>query len=114
MLSELLTRPVTISTPAGAGTNDAYGNENEAADTVTTVCELQQRQRTEDGETGVATGDWLLFLPAGTVLKSSSTVTVDGVTYEVVGDPWPVWDPFQQDPSHIEATLRRTAGADTA
>jgi hypothetical protein len=112
-ISGLLTRPVTIQRRSAGGSTDDYGNPTSTTETVSTIGELQQRVRDEPGGQGeVSRTDWLLVLPAGTPLDTSDTVTVDGRVFEVIGDPWPVRNPRTGQTSHVEATLRRVAGAD--
>ena len=78
---------------------------------VETVGELQQTQRTEPGDAGETSDTrWLLVLPAGTVVNTGDAVIVDGEVYEVVGAPWPARNPRLGVASHIEASVRRTAG----
>lgn len=114
-ISQLLTLPVTITRRTPAGGLDAYGNELLAETTVQTVGELQQRVRREPGPMGEMTvTDWLLVLPAGTVLDTGDAVDAGGDRYEVVGGPWPVRDPRTAVEHHVEATLRRTVGAEDA
>jgi hypothetical protein len=118
MLSQLLNRPVTITTPEPASTpgKDDYGNQlddDTRAIVVETVGELQQRQRSEDETGGVSDTSWLLVLPAGTRIAGDSIVTVNDLAYEVIGEPWAARNPRTGQESHIEATLRRTAGSDT-
>lgn len=112
-LAQLLNRTVTITTQSPSGTADGYGNETDTPTTVETVGELQQRQRDEDATGGVSDTSWLLVVPAGTEIAADSTVTVDGLAYEVIGDPWPARSPRTGEVHHIEATLQRTAGSDT-
>lgn len=114
MLSELLTTPITITTRTPSGEKDGYGNAVDAETTIEVLGELQQRQRGEDAESiDIADSRWLLVLPASTVISADSAITVAGRDYEVDGEPWPVHDPIDQTTSHIEATVRRVAGADT-
>lgn len=108
MLSQLLNRPCTITSRTASGEIDESGDETYTPTTVETVCELQQRRRDEpDAQGEFSDTDWLIFLPAGTAIDTSDTVTVDGVTYEVVGDPWPARNPRTQTVSHVEASLRK-------
>lgn len=109
MLTDLLTLPCTITrrTPSTSDP-DEYGNRAPSEATVTTVCELQQRQRAEDDINGqVATAAFLLILPAGTALHTTDTVTIDGDDYEVQGEPWAARNPRTQAASHVEATVTR-------
>jgi hypothetical protein len=109
MLAELINRPCTITRRLASADRDAYGDEIPGTDEVETVCELQKSQGDEDAAE-VADTRWDLYLPAGTEIASGDIVTVDGVAYEVDGDPWPARNPRLRTTSHIEATVRRTAG----
>lgn len=114
MLTDLLTLPCTITrrTPSGDAV-DEYGNEALDENTSSTVCELQQRQRGEDDADGqIARGEFLLILPAGTVLHTADTVTIDGDDYEVQGEPWAARNPRTQAASHLEATVTRVTSTD--
>lgn len=114
-LSQLLSRTVTITTSSPSGSRDDYGNQVDETTTVETVGELQQiqqRRRSEDDTGNVSDTTWLLVLPPGTEIAADSTVTVDGLAYEVDGDPWPVRNPRTGEASHIEVSLERVAGVD--
>lgn len=112
MLNQLLNRPCVIEV-RGPGGRDEYNNETEVVVDVTTVCELQQRQRTENGDRGeVSVTEWLLVVPAGTNISTGDSVRVDGDGYEVIGEPWQARNPRTQTVSHVEATLKRSSGVD--
>lgn len=112
MLSNLLNRRCTIITRTASGDEDDYGNDLPGETVTETVCEIQQRQRDEPGDQGeLSVTGWLLILPAGTLIRTGDSVVIDGGhEYEVVGDPWPLRNPRTQQESHIEASVRRTAG----
>lgn len=108
-IADLLTRTVTIVRRSDSGNTDDYGNAIPAETTTDTVGELQQQQRNEPGDQGETSDTrWALFLPAGTEIGTSDTVTVDGQAFEMVGDPWTVRDPETGSDSHLECTVRRT------
>lgn len=113
LLTDLMNLPCLIVNRTSDGLDD-FGNDVSSEATVETVCELQQRQRErqrgEDGEE-LATGSFLLVVPSGTVLGSADSVVVEGVEYEVSGEPWIVRNPRTHLPSHVEATVVRVAGA---
>lgn len=113
-LTTLINRPCTITRRSESGNTDDYGNDVPDEETVETVCELQQTQRMEPGNEGeLSDTHWTLFLLPGTEISGADVVTVDGESYEVVGDPWNARNPLTQLPSHIEASLRRTAGSES-
>lgn len=109
MVTNLLNLPCMIVNRSFGG-RDELGNDAATESTVETVCELQQRQRGEDGEE-LSTESFLLVLPTGTVLRSADAVIADGIEYEVQGEPWPVRNPRTQSGSHLEATVVRVSGA---
>lgn len=111
-LAQLLNRSCTITHRVAGATRDEYGNNVPDETTTSTVCELQQRQRTETPDGTIARASWLLVLPADTEIASGDTVTVGTVAYEVDGDPWTARNPRTGDDSHIEATVILAGGTD--
>lgn len=112
--STLISRPCVLVRGARADRDDFGLDDDPDAEEVRveTVCAIQQRQRTEDPEAGeVSRSDWTgYFLPDET-LGTADKVEVDDERYEVVGEPWRVMDLETDEASHLEASLRRTAGA---
>jgi hypothetical protein len=112
-LTTLLNRPMTIINRSASASTDEFGNELPVETYVDVVGELQQQRRAEPDTAGeLSDTRWLLILPAGTEINTGDTVVCDGESYEVTGDPWRARNPRTQLASHIECTLRRTAGAD--
>ena len=110
----LINRPCTLTRHTGDMERNAYGNETTTADVVATVCELQQQQRdeTDADTTEVSRTKWTAFFPPTVDVKTTDTLTVDGVDYEFDGDPWVARNPRTQAASHIEATVVRVAAPD--
>lgn len=112
-LAELTQRPCTIirrSVDDNAA-EDSHGNKIPTENQVETTCYFQQDQRlerAEDDELGESKG--LAIFRADEALHTGDAVVLDGETYELVGDPWRVENPRTQTTSHVEVTLRRTAG----
>jgi hypothetical protein len=80
-----------------------------------TVCELQQARRDEQEDSGEVSRDtWTVFFQADEDVETGDAVVVDGQTFELIGDPWQARNPRTGTESHIEATARRTAGAEDA
>lgn len=109
MLTDLLTLTCTITSRTPSTDDpDEFGNTRFDEATSTTVCELQQIQRAENDQAGeVSTTEWLLILPAGAVLHTADTVTIDGLDYQVQGEPWAARNPRTGAESHLQATVRR-------
>lgn len=112
-LADLLNLPCTITHRDPSGDLDPYGNETTAESTSDTLCELQQRQRSETDDDAITSSRWLLVLPAATVVDAGDSVEVDGQVYEVEGQPWVARNPRTMVVSHIEATLRHTGPTGT-
>lgn len=111
-LAQLLNRPCTIVRRSASGSTDVYGNDVPTETSVSALCELQQHRSDEEDDQGeVSDTLWKLYLPKDTAVRTGDGVIVDGETYEVVGDPWHARNPRTKAESHIEATLRRTAGS---
>lgn len=113
MLSTLLNRPCTITRRSFGDEVDERGDYIATESAVETVCELQQKQRSEPEDQGeLSDTTWLLILPAGTAIDTGDAVTMTdtGEEFEMVGDPWPARNPRTRAESHVEATVRRTAG----
>lgn len=112
MLANLLNTPCQIVRRLPSAETDEYGNEIPGEELVSTTCSLQQRSRDEPGGAGeLSITLWNLYLPTGTALSTGDAAVVGGHVYEVVGEPW---DAREGSPAvwHVEATVRRTAGAE--
>lgn len=115
-LSQLLNRTCWIVQRSDDGDTDELGNEKPSEAELESVCEIQQNRRDEDESQGeLSASDWLGVFPAGTALDTGDAVIVDGLgRFELIGAPWQVRNPRTQTESHVEATLRRVAGAEDA
>lgn len=114
-VTDLMTRTCTITRRSESGTFDDFGNDIPEETTESVLCELQQVARQEPGDLGeISDTRWTLFLPEGTDIRTGDAVTVSGVTYELIGDPWDARNPRTTLESHIECTLRKTGGAEDA
>lgn len=112
-LTDLLNRSCTIISRTSDGTTDEFGNDIPGETLTLTVGELQQRSRDEPAMAGeITASEWLLVLPAGIGIRTGDVVEVDNGRYEVTGSPWHARNPRTQLESHVEATLRQTAGTD--
>jgi hypothetical protein len=111
MLTQLLNRKAWLVRRSDSGAEDEYGNQTPTETTTEIVCEVQQRSRDEASDTDVSDTQWLGIFPAGTELDSGDAIVVEGLgEFELDGAPWPARNPRTQAESHVEATLRRTAG----
>ena len=108
MLPARLLRDVTLLKPVT--TTDAYGATVHDTWTASTI--RARVDQTSRGETTAAgrhgdVSEWLLVTPAATVAASDRIVD-GGLTFEVVGRPWPAYGASAVD--HYEATLRLVEG----
>lgn len=116
-VSQLLNRDCTVISRSFSGGEDAYGNEVPEEALVSTVCELQPRAREraqgERNDQGEVSDDlYTAFFAPDEDLTTADAIVVDGFTYELVGSPWVARNPRSQVTTHIEVTVRRTAGAE--
>ena len=90
-----------------AGAEDDHGNPT-VTDTDTDVPGFISAQFPQESGDGVIVGEgYRLFLNAGAVLEGWDAVTAESQRYEVIGAPWPVFNPRTAKTHHIEANLRR-------
>jgi len=107
VLLSMLDRPCTIIHRSQTGAWDRYHNptweDTATTETVWYVEQTEAREVTEGRTTGIAThlGVW----PSATEVDDSDKVSSDGITYEVLGPPWQVWEPGSGE-SHVEANVR--------
>jgi hypothetical protein len=109
---DMLVRDVTIL--HAATVVDGYGEPALSwANPTSTATQgwLGQREETEPqsaGRTAVTVVRDVLQLPAGTVITARDRVVIDGVTYEVDGQPRNVWTP--RGSHHVRVNLTAVAG----
>lgn len=115
-LSQLLNTEATILRRSPSGEEDPYGNELQAEEEVDVLCEVQQIRRDEPDDQGeLSETHWLGIFPAGTELRTGDAVRVEGIgLLELAGDPWAARNPRLRQVSHLEVTMRRTAGDEVA
>lgn len=109
-VTRLMTRPCTLTLRYASAEVNRYGDTITDEAIVETLCELQQQNRSSDEN--VAADEWRLYLPAATVPQDGDTADVDGMTFEVIGEPWQVRSPVTNRVSHVEATVRRAHARD--
>lgn len=113
----MINRPCTIISRHQDETEwDDYGDERVVERRRASVCEVQQRSRTEPGGMGeTSITEWDIFFRAGETLDTGDAIEVDGDVYEVVGDPWIAKNPLTGRVSHVEVTARiaGTSGDDS-
>jgi hypothetical protein len=103
-LDHLLTRPATLLQRDATG-EDALGDPTYGTTETATVVELQQLASGEDHEGGLLTSRFRCWLPADAPLEGWDAISIDGVLYELDGDPNPVWNPSTRSVHHVEAEL---------
>lgn len=108
----LLDQTCSILRRTAGTTLDTYGEATQGTTTFGTIaCDVQQVRTSEPGEAGeFSVSEWWGFFPSGTGLDTGDAVVhpTKG-TFEVTGEPY---DADQsQSVGHMQATLKRTAGA---
>jgi hypothetical protein len=105
----LLNRTATI-TSYGPDTIGTDGRPAQGSATTTTApCRLQQ-ETTEEITVGQTTyrSAWRAFLPAGVAIDGSSTLSISGRAFSIVGQPWEV--DGATSTHHIEVRLAEVSG----
>lgn len=108
----LLTDTCTITRVTADGPPDGHGNPTETTTTATAKCWLYRDTFTRTGGERQVQGDqqieeFTLILEASAFVDGNDRVTVNGVTFEVVGPPWRAENPRTRVIDHVEAVLRR-------
>jgi hypothetical protein len=115
---DLLSMDVTVAHKEQTGNVDGYNNPKVEVVSITTYKGYveQANARGRAGATrerlggfDIRTSDWIVILPKDAILGSLDEVTALGITFGVVGQPWPVHTPGGRH--HIEANLREVEGA---
>jgi len=108
-LDHLLKRSGTLLMRA-SGPPDEYGDPTDTEVARAVPCDIQQLSAREANEDAAQVGSWRAFLPASAAdLTGWDALTVDGVTYELAGAPWPVFNPRLGVVDHVEAALEVVA-----
>lgn len=103
--TNLLRRTATLLLRS-AGPPDEYGDPTSVVVSRDVPCDVQQVSAREALEAGLQIGTWRAFLPAEAAdLAGWDAMTVDGVTYELNGDPNPVFNPRLGVVDHVEVAL---------
>lgn len=106
-IHQFFVTPVTVNHRDPDIPPDEYGDH--PITTVTTsdhLGYLAQNTRGEDEQ--IEHERWSLYLRPDVDIDANDEVIAAGMTLEVHGNPWVVIDPVTAEPTHIEATVRRT------
>jgi hypothetical protein len=112
-LDQILSIPIVIQR-AGPGP-DRYNNagldwSNPTSVTVSGWLDTNQRKMKEDiRDRDELESDGNAFLPAGTDVRGTDRLIINGITYQVYGIPAPVYRPGW-GLHHIECRIKRYAG----
>jgi hypothetical protein len=106
--------PVIVRVRSTPGGVDEYGDPVAGTTTETTLAGAYVAPRESDeitnrGRAGVIVG-LTLFAPYDTDLRHNDRIKVDGVLYDIEGEPGRWRNPFTDWEAGIQAALRRTAG----
>ena len=107
-LARLLNQPLSLS-KMGGSTKDAYGNAAPAVvGTPAQIVGYIEQKKSDEYLTDrdVAVTEYHLYVPSGTNVNQFDRVTYGGVTYEIDGAPWQVYNPRTQAVSHLQASLK--------
>lgn len=104
-IHQFIRRPCVLNHQDPA-TADEYGDPPLAViESTDERCYVTQSRRAE--EDAVEVERWQVYLLPSTVVDANDTVDVDGMTLQLYGNPWTVYDPVTGWATHIEATAVR-------
>jgi len=104
-IHQLIKMPCTIR-HSDPGAADEYGDHPVSMVTETTErCYVAQSNRGEADE--IEHERWQIYFLPYVLIDANDSVVVDGMTFEVLGNPWAVTDPVTGWRTHIEATAVR-------
>ena len=104
----LMTQPATLA-HAADGPPDIYNDPTTTYTPQAVRVWMHQTQRDEQTVRGqIESETWAVYLPPTITVGPADRLTVDGVTYELVGPPWRAFHPRLRRVTHIEATVRVT------
>lgn len=110
-LARLLNKTVTVQRRL-LGSDDVYGNETQDVVVVGDVGGyIEQTDETEirdDRATYISTH--LVLLEADTQVGPNDRLEIDGVGYEVIGQPFRPWNPRTRTVPHVECRVRVVEG----
>lgn len=114
MLSNLITRPCTITRRTQSAEADRYGDEIPGTSTVETVCEVQQQRRSEQDDQPLGRGEWIAFFLPTEELSGADSIEIEGHgVFEFDGPPW-LADTGPAELHHWEANLVKVADEEPA
>lgn len=112
-MSRMMSTPCTVISEVPTGEKDRHGDPITETVEIETKCALQphgrERSSEHEGAGEVSDTFWLLLLPWGTDIGTSSMIRVDDREYEVVGEAWNAQE-GTRTMWHVEASVRRRAG----
>lgn len=107
-LASICTRPVTIIHRARQAGAEAYGDDalvEVGREATRAHLHLRTSDEPNPGEQSDIANRWAMTMPPGLALGPDDLVEVDGITYELAGDPFPAWHPPTQRTHHYEVAL---------
>lgn len=105
----LFTRPVTITRTVSTGV-DAMGRPTKATTTTTVNCAYRQRFSSDTFDGGlVASDDVTFYFPPATQVAAADLITLGSDTYEVVSEPFGVWNHRTASLHHLEVRGRKAS-----
>lgn len=102
----LFSKPVSL-THTSSNTVDSSGRPSKVTTTSTVMCAYRHRLASDAFDGGVVVTDEITFyMPPQTAVQPSDTLLMGGSKYEVVSDPFPVWNHRSGVIHHLEVRGR--------
>jgi hypothetical protein len=88
----LFSKPVTVTHTSTTGV-DAAGRPTRVVTSRQVSCAFKHRLAHDESNGGLIVTDEITFyMPPDTVIAPSDSILLDGNAYEVISDPFPVWN----------------------
>ncbi len=103
----LFSRPVTVIHTSGTSV-DSSGRPTRTTTTTTVKCAYRHRLSSDVFDGGVVVTEEITFyMPPQTAVQPADTLTMSGDLYEVVSDPFEVWNHRAGSVHHLEVRGRK-------
>jgi hypothetical protein len=111
-LRSLCTRPVVLVRRERVQSTEPYGDDElHDVERVDLLAQVHQRTTSETlVEQDTTSAGWVAMIPEGVSIGRDDVIEVDGVPFQIEGEPYHVWHPPTRSFHHWELSLVETTG----
>lgn len=107
VIARLFTQPVVLHRRE-PGPPDAYGDPTWVDFTEDALCYAEQASASEPGDPNYQADEWRFVFDESVGLDGVDAIDKDGSRFEVIGPPWPAYNPRTRTVHHVELRARAT------